>query len=286
MGPIHWGTMARGSKTASGAHILWPATIGTFSMCMGKIQTHPKVSDLPFSYLFGNNDGTYLVPGINLTTVGTYRDTAKWAKRDMRPRNGRLSLINYDWLSPLVISECIKGKKTLERLRKEMGENAASYNYNGVIIRNQSLLRGIKYYDMAIHLAIGRNVENHKLVLPYSSIGSGDWSDLGGLLVPQSEESQLVADIVNGDITDTETIQERFLDMFNNYDEYRWTWTYRAIMDYHNLETIDDQDADEILEKYEEIKKEWKNAISYDAEKEFKMGDVDEKTLNNFIEKI
>lgn len=286
MGPIHWGTMARGSKTASGAHILWPATIGTFSMCMGKIQTHPKVSDLPFSYLFGNNDGTYLVPGINLTTVGTYRDTAKWAKRDMRPRNGRLSLINYDWLSPLVISECMKGKKTLERLRKEMGENAASYNYNGVIIRNQSLLRGIKYYDMAIHLAIGRNVKNHKLVLPYSSIGSGDWTDLGGLLVPQSEESQLVADIVNGDITDTETIQERFLDMFNNYDEYRWTWTYRAIMDYHNLETIDDQDADEILEKYEEIKKEWKNAISYDAEKEFKMGDVDEKTLNNFIEKI
>jgi hypothetical protein len=74
--------------------------------------------------------------------------------------------------------------------------------------------------------------------------------------------------------------------MFNNYDEYRWTWTYRAIMDYHNLETIDDQDTDEILEKYEEIKKEWKNAISYDAEKEFKMGDVNEKTLNNFIEKI
>ena len=30
MGPIHYGLMERGSKTASGAHILWPAHIGAF----------------------------------------------------------------------------------------------------------------------------------------------------------------------------------------------------------------------------------------------------------------
>ena len=53
MGPIHWGTLHRGCKTASGAHVAWPATIGAFSMCMGKILTHPNVEDLPFSYLFG-----------------------------------------------------------------------------------------------------------------------------------------------------------------------------------------------------------------------------------------
>ncbi|MDD5992535.1 MAG: DUF4954 family protein, partial [Prevotellaceae bacterium] len=35
MGPIHYGTLQRGSKTASGAHILMPANVATFSMCMG-----------------------------------------------------------------------------------------------------------------------------------------------------------------------------------------------------------------------------------------------------------
>lgn len=48
MGPIHWGTLMRGSKTASGSHTLWPAQIGTFSMLMGKIQSHPDTRKLPF----------------------------------------------------------------------------------------------------------------------------------------------------------------------------------------------------------------------------------------------
>ena len=49
MGPIHWGTLDRGSKTASGSHILWPAHVGSFSMVMGKVQNHPQVQKLPFS---------------------------------------------------------------------------------------------------------------------------------------------------------------------------------------------------------------------------------------------
>ena len=34
MGPMHWGTLERGSKTASGSYLLMPATIGTFSLCV------------------------------------------------------------------------------------------------------------------------------------------------------------------------------------------------------------------------------------------------------------
>lgn len=37
MGPMHWGTLERGTKTASGAYLLMPATIGTFSVCFGKL---------------------------------------------------------------------------------------------------------------------------------------------------------------------------------------------------------------------------------------------------------
>ena len=49
MGPMHYGTLERGSKTASGAYILMPAHIGAFSVCFGKLMYHPDTRSLPFS---------------------------------------------------------------------------------------------------------------------------------------------------------------------------------------------------------------------------------------------
>lgn len=51
MGPMHYGTLERGTKTASGAYILMPAHIGAFSVCFGKLMYHPDTRSLPFSYL-------------------------------------------------------------------------------------------------------------------------------------------------------------------------------------------------------------------------------------------
>jgi len=51
MGPMHWGILERGSKTASGSHLLLPAQIGAFSVCLGKLTNHPDTRNLPFSYL-------------------------------------------------------------------------------------------------------------------------------------------------------------------------------------------------------------------------------------------
>ncbi|MBQ1587940.1 MAG: DUF4954 family protein, partial [Prevotella sp.] len=96
MGPMHYGVLERGTKTASGAYLLMPATIGTFSVCFGKLMYHPDTRDLPFSYLIAYGDTMYLSPGRNLTTVGLYRDIRKWPKRDMRPREGRKSIVNFD----------------------------------------------------------------------------------------------------------------------------------------------------------------------------------------------
>ena len=287
MGPIHWGTLERGSKTASGAHILWPATIGTFSMCMGKIQSHPHVEVLPFSYIFGVGDATYLVPGRNLTTVGTWRDIKKWPKRDMRPRIGRQSIVNYDWLSPLVVLECIKGRTLLEQLRKEQGENVASYTYNGCTIRNESLQRGIKLYSMAIRLYIYQALcECEEVGLPSTSIGTGEWIDLSGMYLPDTEERQLVNEIKDGNLSDINDIAEKFQEIHQDYATYRWAFTYRVICNICNLEQLTQEDADRIKAQCEPTYTEWLNAIKYDAEKEFQMGDVAEEELNSFLEGI
>lgn len=71
MGPLHWGVLERGTKTASGAYLLMPATIGTFSVCFGKLMHHPDTRNLPFSYLIAYGDTMYLSPGRNITTKGT-----------------------------------------------------------------------------------------------------------------------------------------------------------------------------------------------------------------------
>lgn len=286
IGPIHYGEMERGCKTASGAHLLWPATIGAFSMCMGKIQNHPDTRDLPFSYLFAAGDTTYIAPGCNLATVGTFRDIGKWVKRDKRPRHGRQSLVNFEWLNPYTVAEIIKAKNVLERLKREQGDQTASYCYNGCIIKNSALRRGIDYYDMAIKLFIGETVINHKAELPKNSIGTGEWTDMGGMLLPASEVHQLLNDIATGYVEDIKDVNDRFETLFANYDDYQWTWTYRAILDYFKLDTLDEEDIAGIIAEYDKAKKSWLAAIRMDAEKEFKLGDVDEVTLKAFLNQL
>ena len=77
MGPLHYGTLERGTKTASGAYVLMPAKIGAFSVCFGKLMNHPDMRCLPFAYLLAYGDTMYIVPGRNITTVGLYRDIKK-----------------------------------------------------------------------------------------------------------------------------------------------------------------------------------------------------------------
>ena len=136
LGPVHYGTMARGTKTGSGAHLLLPARIGAFSVCLGKVETHPDTRRLPFSYVIGSAGATYIVPGRNLATVGTARDVGKWPRRDKRPVAGRQAIINFDWLSPAVVSAVADGRRLLSSLRAEQGEDAASYTLDGCIIKN------------------------------------------------------------------------------------------------------------------------------------------------------
>lgn len=286
MGPIHWGTLMRGSKTASGAHILWPAQIGTFSMVMGKVQTHPDTSSLPFSYVIAGPEYTVLVPGRNINTVGTYRDIEKWPKRDRRPRSGRMSLVQYDWLNPLVINQCVEGKKVLELLLAEQGEGLASYTYKGVIIKNESLKKGIRCYKLAIRLALLSALENHEASLPESTDGAGEWTDLLGMIAPKSVVEALVEEIRNEVLTDINDVAAVLSDIHNAYAKYKWTWAYKLITDFCSLDSITETDRETLIQSLKESRHEWLAAIKMDAEKEFQMGDVEEDELKGFVKKL
>lgn len=286
MGPIHYGTLERGSKTASGAYLLMPAHIGTFSVCFGKLMYHPDTRSLPFSYLIAYGDIMYLVPGRNLTTVGLYRDIRKWPKRDMRSKQSRKSIVNFDWLSPFSVGEIIQGKKILERLREASGDNVSTYNYHEYVIKTSSLRKGIKYYDIALRIFMGAVLKRHALVPPISTVGTGKWNDLSGLLLPDSEEQQLVSDIADGTIESMDDIVDRLNAINDNYNEYRWAWAYRMILDYYGLSEITPQDAERIHADYITARRAWIAEIKKDAEKEYQLGDVEDSVLQNIVSQL
>ena len=286
MGPIHYGTLERGSKTASGAYLLMPAHIGTFSVCFGKLMYHPDTRSLPFSYLIAYGDIMYLVPGRNLTTVGLYRDIRKWPKRDMRSKQSQKSIVNFDWLSPFSVGEIIQGKKILERLREASGDNVSTYNYHEYVIKTSSLRKGIKYYDIALRIFMGAVLKRHALVPPVSTVGTGKWNDLSGLLLPDSEEQQLVSDIADGTIESMDDIVDRLNAINDNYNEYRWAWAYRMILDYYGLSEITPQDAERIHADYITARRAWIAEIKKDAEKEYQLGDVEDSVLQNIVSQL
>lgn len=291
MGPVHWGTLERGTKTASGAYILMPATIGTFSVCFGKLMHHPDTRNLPFSYLIAYGDTMYLSPGRNITTVGLYRDIRKWPKRDVRPKGAKKSIVNFDWLSPFSVGEIIRGKKILESLRDASGEDVSSYNFHEYVINASSLRKGIKYYDIALRIYMGAVLKRVVKRLgavepPQSEVGQGNWNDLSGLLLPESEELRMVDDIKNGDLDTVGGIISRLEETDKRYREYQWAWTYDLILKYYNLSEITPEAASRVREEYIKARRTWIGEIRKDAEKEFRMGDVEQDVLDNFVSKL
>ncbi|MDY6437636.1 MAG: DUF4954 family protein [Prevotella sp.] len=290
MGPLHYGTLERGTKTASGSYVLMPATIGAFSVCFGKLMHHPDTRCLPFSYLMAYGDTMYLVPGRNITTVGLYRDIKKWPKRDKRAASSRKSIINFDWLSPFTVGEIVEGKKILEALQQASGDNVSSYNYHEYVINASSLRKGIKYYDIALRIYMGavlkRAVKGGWLGEPQSEVGKGKWNDLSGLLLPESEEQRIIDDIKDGTLETIQEVNERFREINDNFRKYQWTWSYNMILDYYGLTELTEENLKQIHSDYVKARRAWIAEIRKDAEKEYAMGDVEDDTFNNFVEQL
>ena len=291
MGPMHYGILERGTKTASGAYVLMPAYIGTFSVCFGKLMYHPDTRNLPFSYLIAYGDTMYLSPGRNITTVGLYRDIRTWPKRDVRPVGSQKSIVNFDWLSPFSVGEILEGKRILEKLLDASGENVTTYTYHNYVINASSLNKGIKYYDIALRIYMGAVLKRvikkcGTVEPPTTTIGLGKWNDLSGLLLPESEEMRLIDDIKSGEIETIQEVTDRFKEINCNYREYQWAWTYQMILDYYHLSEITDADIERIREDYVRARRAWIAEIRKDAEKEYAMGDVEKHVLDDFIHNL
>ena len=248
LGPIHQGIVERGSKTTSDSYILWPARIGAFSLIMGRHHHHSDTSDMPFSYLIEKDDETYLVPGINLRSVGTIRDAQKWPKRDKRTDPNKLDMINYNLLSPYTIQKMIKAVGILKNLQSLVGETSEIYYYQNARIKGSSLQNALKLYGMAINKFLGnslikrlegtqfQNIEEvRKQLTPTAKEGTGEWVDLSGLILPKDQLNGLIEDIESHRINSLEKINAFFQYQHNSYYEIEWTLAYQKIEEYYGI---------------------------------------------------
>ena len=286
LGPIHQGALERGAKTTSDSYILWPAKVGAFSLVMGRHVNNADTSNLPFSYLIEQQNTTYLVPGVNLRSVGTIRDAQKWPKRDKRTDSYRLDQINYNLLSPYTIQKMMKGCQILKDLRRVSGETSETYSYQSAKIKNSSLNKGIQLYETAIHKFLGNSLikrleeikfqsdeEIRTRLLPDTEIGSGEWVDVSGLIAPKSEIEKLMVDIETGVLISLEQMHDRFEEMHRNYYTYEWTWAYEKILSYYHLdpEAVTAKDVIGIVKKWQEAVVGLDKMVYADAKKEFSL---------------
>ena len=129
-------------------------------------------------------------------------------------------------------------------------------------------------------------MKRHRLERPTSTVGTGKWSDLSGLLIPLSEEQRIVAAIKDGTLSSIHDIREEFVRANDNYAEYRWAWSYRLICEYYGIDEITEETAARVHEDYIQARRAWIAEIRKDAQKEFELGDIDKAVLDDFMAQL
>jgi hypothetical protein len=285
LGPVHEGKLARGCKTGSSAYLLWPCHVGPFSVILGK---HPRgfdTSDLPFSHLDVGDDGrTYLIPGVNLTTVGTVRDQAKWSRRDRRAGCQR-DLITRDVVSPYTVGGMLRGLRLLEECQQRTPRSVDTVALQGVMIKRVFLRTGQKYYRRAVGMylaeriverirtraAAGSGTLRDALAVDQAAVYSRQWRDVGGLLMPADRLETLCRAIERNEIDDAENFQAAVEATAQAHDEDEWVWVRQTYRDFAGLDLdhASPGQLEQIAESYLASRREFLELILLDAQKEF-----------------
>jgi hypothetical protein len=287
LGPIHQGIIERGAKTTSDSYILWPSRIGAFSLVLGRHYRHSDTTDFPFSYLIEEKDESRLIPGINLQSIGTIRDSQKWPKRDRRKDPNLLDSINFNLLSPYTIQKMINGRTILLQLLHASGETALHYTYNGMVIKNSALVRGIELYEKAIWKFLGNSIisriqrqkvesteDIREALKKDTPLGSkSKWLDIAGMICPSDAVDHLLDSIEKKRINSLEEVQSAIRSIHENYYTYEWSWASDILTHFYPTPVAEfiPLDVVEVTKKWLKAVLEIDNLLYNDAKKEFSL---------------
>lgn len=225
MGPIHWGLMERGVKTASGSYVMWGARIGAFSMLMGAHKGHPDTSDFPFSYLFADAKGTTtIVPGLMLRSCGLRRDQQKWRNRDRRQGRG-LHLndrITYGVFNPFTIGTLLKALRFIPKLIRDMvPDEQGMIRWRNMKLSGAGLARAQRLYEAAVRHYIFTLYGDSPV--PEAKEEPEEWVDLAGQTIPRHVLKEVM------EATDVENMERILTESDNMRDNAERRWIANAL---------------------------------------------------------
>ncbi len=262
IGPVHYGILQRGCKTASGTHLVWPGKIGDFSMIMGKYDSHVDLREFPFSYVFGEKNHIALVPAVNFLTLGTYRDLRKWSERDKRSEKiVRLDQIStFDALNPHTVQWVVAGRHRLEHLLANADDADDCLREGNLVITRQQAQRGCDIYRLIEELYIARYVGEATEEHQSEDAGSyPSWTDMLGLLVPDYKIQELAIKLSEEGFRSFDELLTLFED---------WAEIYPLLVERHIRRSYTNDEIDFSLINYENNLNYYYDAVRSDLEKD------------------
>lgn len=285
LGPVHQGILERGAKTGSFSYMLWPSRVGAFSAVIGKHYVNFDTQDFPFSYINEEKGMSVLTPAMNLFTVGTRRDSAKWAMRDKRKDPEKFDIINFDLFNPYIIGRMRNGQSTLMSLYESTAREKELVQVKGLYIKRLLLKRCAKYYDIAIHMFIGSQLLNRMGQLqnltewtelmdrlkPGGERVSDKWIDMAGMIAPESLAQQFMDDLKGKRLNKIEDLLDFFRQYEARYADDVWAYTVRFVTDFYQKpwSLVNQSDLVQIITHWKENSLKLNSMILADAQKEF-----------------
>lgn len=236
LGPMHSGMCERGCKTGSDAYVLWPARIGAFSFVKGRHMDNPDTRMFPFSYLLEEGGKSWLSPGATLRSIGTLRDERKWPQRDKRTSCQPIDKICFEALNPQTVQAMGEGLEKLDAYLTD--EQTTAFFCNGFVLGKSSVVKGRKLYQKAFHVYLGSALIKKLESLEPGSLRDGDvlglllsgsmeyvsdqWTDVSGLLVPDSELAVFQSELEKGGVSTVTALEEQWTQFYLKYDLWSW----------------------------------------------------------------
>ena len=280
LGPNHEGVLQRGSKTASGSYVLWPAVTGVFTLVKGKHGGNLDTRKLPFSYLIEQNSETWIYPGSSMKSCGTMRDINKWKKRDKRKTIDENSdIINYDVMSPFIVAEVAEGFEFLTEKQHHQRRAGVNYHkYGRAKMHSVAVDEGVDLYAMflstfAVRLLKSCDTANLKSLYEKASNYEIDkWADIAGAYCSRKKLFGFIDKVANSN--DYSNVITSFLsDLRNGYEEEKLMWGLKFILDQRfngNIEAAVSPEAiADIINEGETAENTLAKMIDTDKEREF-----------------
>lgn len=276
LGPNHEGILQRGSKTASGSYILWPAITGVFSLVKGKHGGNLDTRVLPFSYLIEQNGETWIYPGMSLKSSGTARDITKWEKRDKRDsaeKSYSQDIINFDIRSPFVAQQVLDGIDFLEKKQHHQRKEGVNYHkYGRAKMHSVAVDEGLDLYNYFLSSYIAyvfkdENITPSKLIDLAKKDDGSAWIDVCGMWAKKLE-----VDTALRTLNTFEDLINSMKVIDNNFEADRMVWTARMVIERFfegNESNITQKGIDELIAKGVESQLLLDKLISADQEREF-----------------